>query len=126
MAVLIFDSGALIALERGDRDVADIMDMAAESEIESVTSSTCIAQVWRDPARQARLTRALAGFREKPLDGEHARRCGLLLARSGSDDVVDAAVATLAKDGDLILTSDPEDISLLLEVAGTSAKVRPV
>lgn len=126
MAVLIFDSGALIALERGDRDVADIMDVAAAREIESVTSSACVAQIWREPARQARLVRSLAGFIERPLDEEHARRCGLLLAQAGTDDITDAAVATLADDGDTIITSDPQDIVRLLKVAGISAQVRAV
>lgn len=126
MAALIFDAGALIALERGDRDIAEMLETAAEEEIEAVTSSACVAQVWRDPARQVRLVRALVGFLEQPLDGQEARRCGLLLARSRTDDIADAAVALLVKDGDTILTSDPEDIQRLLDVAGTSASVRPV
>lgn len=126
MAVLIFDAGALIALERADRDVADLLDTAAENEIEAVTSSACIAQVWREPARQARLVHALRGFLEQPLDEHEARRCGLLLARAGTDDIADAAVVLLAKDGDTILTSDPKDIERLLDVAGTSASVHPV
>ena len=126
MAVLIFDSGALIALERAERTISTTLTAAIADEVEVITSSACIAQVWRDPARQVRLTRALGGLRERPLDGEHARRCGLLLARSGAGDVVDAAVATLARDGDTILTSDPEGIAHLLAAAGTSAKVRAV
>jgi hypothetical protein len=126
MAVLIFDAGALIALERADRAVADLLDRAAEEDMEALTSSACVAQVWRDPARQARLSRVLRGFLEQPLDEEQARRCGLLLARAGTDDIADAAVAMLARDGDTILTSDPQDIERLLAAAGTSARVRPV
>lgn len=99
---------------------------AGNAGIETVTSSACIAQVWRHPARQARLARALFGFLEYPLDYVHARRCGQLLSRSRTDDIVDAAVVTLANDGDTILTSDPDDIEHLLRVAGTRARVRAV
>jgi DNA-binding transcriptional MocR family regulator len=126
MAALIFDTGALIALERFDRAVASLLDEAAEEGIEALTSSACVAQAWRDPARQARLSRALGGFLERPLDEEQARRCGRLLARAGTQDIVDAAVAVLADDGDTILTSDPQDIERLLAAAGTGARVRPV
>lgn len=126
MAALVLDAGALIAIERRDRDVADLLDTAAELGIEAITSSACIAQVWRHPARQARLARAIHGFLEHPLDEDHARRCGLLLSRSATDDIVDAAVVTLANDGDTILTSDPADIEHLLGVAGTHARVRAV
>lgn len=126
MAVLIFDSGALIALERSDRTVADLLDRAAESGMSVLTSSACIAEVWRDPPRQARLSRALRGFLERPLDEQQARSCGLLLARSDTDDIADAAVALLAGDEDTILTSDPQDIKRLLAAAGTNARVRPI
>jgi hypothetical protein len=126
VAALIFDAGALIALERADRDAAEALKAAANDDIEAITSSACVAQVWRDPARQARLVHALRGFLEQSLDEHEARRCGLLLARAGTDDIADAAVALLAKDGDTILTSDPRDIERLLRVAGTSASVRPV
>ncbi len=126
MAVLIFDTGGLIALERGDHLVAEMLDSATYGGVEVITSSACVAQVWRDPARQARLSRALRGFLEHPLDEEQARRCGLLLARAGTEDIADAAVAMLARDGDTILSSDPQDIERLLAAAGTSARVRPV
>jgi hypothetical protein len=126
MAALVFDSGALIALERGDRRVAALLVAAAEGGAEAVTSSACVAQVWRNPARQARLTRALAGFVECELDPRRARDCGTLLARSERLDIADAAVSLLADDGDTVLTSDPQDIQHLLSAAGTQARVRPV
>ncbi|MGA7703318.1 MAG: hypothetical protein WB998_00315 [Solirubrobacteraceae bacterium] len=126
MAALVFDSGALIALERGDRAVGALLAAAARDGIDAVTSSTCVAQVWREPARQARLARSLAGFLERPLDATDARRAGTLMARTETCDVVDAAVATLASEGDTILTSDPHDIARLLDGLGTRALVRPV
>jgi hypothetical protein len=126
MAALVFDSGALIALERGDRALGALLAAAAQDGIDAVTSSACVAQVWRDPARQARLARGLAGFSEHPFDAPQARRGGLLLARTGANDVVDAAVAMLAQDGDTVLTSDPDDIEELLAGADIQARVMPV
>jgi hypothetical protein len=126
MAAIVFDAGALIALDRGDRAIGALLDLAAQHGDEAVTSSACIAQVWRDPARQARLARALPSLVQWPLDSGQARRCGLLLARTGTSDIADAAVTLLAKDGDTVLTSDPHDIRLLLDANRTNARVRTV
>lgn len=126
MAALVFDSGALIALERGDRALAALLVAAAAGGTEAITSSACVAQVWRNPARQARLARALAGFLECELDARQARACGTLLARGKTQDIADAAVSLLAHDGDTVLTSDPHDIEHLLSAAGTRARVRSV
>jgi hypothetical protein len=126
VAALVFDAGALIALDRGDRGVGAMLAAAAQDGVEVVTSSACIAQAWRDPARQARLVWALAGFLEWPLDPPRARRCGLLLTSARTRDIVDAAIVGLVADGDTILTSDPEDIEHLLRAAGRNARVLTV
>ncbi len=126
MAALVFDAGGLISLERGDRAVAAMLAAAAEDGIEAVTSSACVAQVWRDPPRQARLTRALTGFLEHPFDPQAARRCGLLLAGSCTSDIADAAIAMCTRDGDTIITSDPADIHRLLRAAGRDVRIRTV
>jgi hypothetical protein len=126
MAALVFDAGALIALERGDRTVVALLALAALQGTEAITSSAVVAQVWRDPTRQARLTRALGGLLEFPLDALAARRCGLLLATAGTSDIADAALALLIQDGDTVLTSDPHDIEHLLQITGTDARIRTV
>lgn len=123
MAALVFDAGALIALDRGDRTVIALLAVAAQNGVEAITSCACIAQVWRDPARQVRLTRALPGFLEWPLDQPRARRAGLLLADTDTSDIVDAAITNLVTDGDTILTSDSTDIERLLRATGTDARV---
>ncbi|MEZ5410349.1 MAG: hypothetical protein R2761_20125 [Acidimicrobiales bacterium] len=83
-----------------------------------------MAQVLRDPGRQVALTRALRSVQEDPLDGEAARAIGRLLARTGTADVVDAHVALLARAGDEIITSDPDDLARL--TAGRPVRIRPV
>jgi hypothetical protein len=126
MAALVFDAGALIALDRGDRAVGALLALALQQDVEAITSSACIAQVWRDPARQAKLTRALDGFLEWSLDPMRARRCGLLLADTGTSDIADAAITLLVQDGDTVLTSDPRDIKRLLDSTGINARIRTV
>lgn len=123
MAAVILDTGALIALDRGDRRIGALLHEAARNEIDAVTSCACIAEVWRDPARQARLARALAGMLERPLDPAASRRCGELLARSQTSDIADAAVALLAGPDDVVLTSDPDDMAHLIDVTGSGARV---
>jgi hypothetical protein len=126
VAAIVFDTGGLIALDRGDRKVGVLLATAAASGVEAVTSTACVAQAWRNPARQARLARALAGFLECSLDPKAARDCGLLLARTGTIDVIDSALVLLVEAGDTVVTSDPDDIMRLLDAAGIRARVRVV
>lgn len=123
MAALVLDSGGLIALERRDRRVGALLELAARDGIEVRTCVTCVAQVWRDPARQALLTRALAGVVEYSLDPARARRIGLLLAGAGSSDVVDAAIVSLGRSCDTLVTSDAGDVRRLAAVAGVQIGV---
>jgi len=86
-----------------------------------VTSSGCVAQAWREGGpRQALLARLLSGVHERALDPAISRRVGTLCSATRSTDVVDAHVASLACNGDVILTSDPDDLRKL--IAGTEAR----
>lgn len=50
-------------------------------------------------------------------------RLGALLAVTGGSDVVDAHVASLARPGDQVLTSDPDDLGRLLDAISVRATV---
>ena len=113
---LVLDAGALIAIERRDRNVIARL-VAAHEAVEPVRTSTAVvAQVWRDGSRQATLSRVLRGVEEVDIDPTQAREIGRLLRKTKSSDVVDAAVALIAQSGDEILTSDPSDIKALVRV----------
>jgi hypothetical protein len=115
---LIFDAGALIALERGDRETWDRFDDERTTRTPPITHGGVIGQVWRGGgARQVRLVRALVGLRILPLDAALGRAAGMLLARTGQRDVIDAALVLLARDGDRIITSDPDDLAPLARAA---------
>jgi hypothetical protein len=113
---VVFDTGALIALERQAREVVVLVAEARSAHDVITVPAACVAQAWRAPARQARL----AAFLRLPnvdiaaLDDAEARRIGLLLARTRAKDVVDAHVAICAhRLNQVVLTSDPEDIARL-------------
>ena len=123
---LVLDAGALIAFEGGDRKVAALIEAARRRGEQVVTSSGCVAQAWRQGGpRQARLARLLNGLVEKGLDARVSRRVGALCARAGSSDVVDAHLTLLARDGDVLVTSDSTDLRRLLRATGSSARLQP-
>lgn len=51
------------------------------------------------------------------------RAAGELLAAAKQRDFIDAALVLLAGDGDLIVTSDPDDLERLAEVCGRHVEV---
>lgn len=54
---------------------------------------------------------------------DDARAAGELLASSGTADVVDALLAMVAVPGDQVLTSDPDDLRMLLAHRGIPVTV---
>lgn len=120
---LVLDTGALIAFERGDRDVAALLEATRRRGAAVRTSCGCVAQAWRKGSRQALLVRLLRGLDEHAIEPSVARRLGETLAKTELDDVVDCHVALLARSGDVVSTSDLDDIRRLLRAIGTSAEV---
>jgi hypothetical protein len=118
---LVLDAGALLAIDRRDRRVGAMLRIAQQARIPVRTSPAAVAQVWRHGARQVQLARVLAGVAVPPLDLDTGKRLGALLGATGSRDVVDAHVASLASAGDRVLTSDPDDLRKLLDALSVEA-----
>ncbi len=115
---LILDAGALVAIERANRDVVALIKRELVAGRTPLTHGGVVGQVWRGGSgRQAPLARLLPGLDVASLDEALGRRAGLLLGRSRSADVVDAALVALAADGDTLLTSDTRDLKRLAEAA---------
>lgn len=116
MTGIVFDTGALIAVERGDRTIAVLLAEARRTAARITVPAGCVAQVWRSPARQARTAVLLRQpyVEVVALDDEDARRVGLLLAATSTSDVVDGHVALCAaRTRRAVLTSDPDDLRRL-------------
>ena len=113
MSGLTFDAGGLIALDRGDRRVVALLARAAERGLRVTVPATALAQAIRNPARQVRLTRLIRQPDTDlvPLNGPDATMTGLLLAATGTKDIVDAHVIVCARRSrQVIVTSDPDDL----------------
>ncbi len=116
---LILDSGALLAIERGDRDTVALIKQELVSRRAPITHGGIVGQVWRGGAgRQAMLARLMPGLDVRAVDEALGRRTGSLLRRTRTADVIDAALVLLAADGDVLLTSDPNDLAPLAFAAG--------
>ncbi len=126
MSALVLDAGAFLAVERGDPAVGTRLRSALQRNVDLRTSAIVLGQVWRDPrGRQARLARLLRAVEVRPVDEQMGRRAGVLLARAGTSDPIDATVVLVAESGDRILTNDPVDVRRLVTAAGTLAAVIP-
>lgn len=124
---IVLDAGALVAIERGDRDMVALIKRERLENRSPLTHGGVIGQVWRGGAgRQAILARLLPGIDVHAIDDGLGRRAGVLLAATGSADVIDAAVVLLADDGDEIFTSDPADLTDLALTADRHVELIPV
>ena len=113
MSGVTFDAGGLIALDRNDRRVIALVARAAERGMRITIPATALAQAMRNPSRQARLSRLIrqASTDLVALDRPDATAVGLLLARTGTADVVDAHVVVCARRaGQAVVTSDAGDL----------------
>lgn len=99
----------MIAFERGNHAFGALMLCADAIHI----PAGALAQVWRNPQRQALLSR-LAGSERvtiHPLDGIDAHAIGRMLALSGTSDVIDASVVLVSRlVKGVAVTSDPDDL----------------
>ena len=113
---LVLAAGALIGVERNDRELVVLFSRAIERGRAIVVPAGVVAQVWRDPSRQVRLARLLNAEDVviADLDLELARAVGRLLAARDASDVIDASVAVLARQyAAAVVTSDAGDIRRL-------------
>lgn len=123
---LVLDSGALVALERNERQMWVRLKAAQLDGDLPLTHAGVLGQVWRGGPRQARLSQALGGIDVRPLDEALGRAAGQLLGATGLADVIDAGVVLLAADGDEIVTVDQDDLEQLAAAYGRHVElIRP-
>jgi predicted nucleic acid-binding protein len=120
---VILDAGALIAIDRNDRSIAQLLVLARRNQARIFTTPPVVTQVWRNGARQANLARALSVIETEPVSMNIAKRAGELLASSNTSDAVDALVALLVTPGDQVWTSDPNDLQTLLQTRNIPAQI---
>jgi predicted nucleic acid-binding protein len=116
MSGVTLDAGGLIALDRSERRVIVLLARAHELSQTVTVPASALAQAMRRPRTQARLSRLI----RQPttavvaLDGPDATQVGVLLAATGTRDIVDAHVVICARRSrQPIVTSDPDDLRRL-------------
>ena len=113
---LVLDAGALIALERGDRDTAAVIEIALREHRAVLVPAGVVGQAWRGGGRQARLARVLNArdVLVEPLTDAGARAAGVLCGTAGTTDVIDASVVLIARRYDAtVVSSDRSDLEVL-------------
>jgi hypothetical protein len=114
-----YDSGALIAAERGERRMWARHRALLLRRVVPVVPSPVVAQSWRGTSRQAQLARLLAGCQVEALDDARARATGILAGRADISDIVDACVVEGAlRRQDLVISSDEGDLRAIAAAAG--------
>jgi predicted nucleic acid-binding protein len=110
--VLTFDTGALIALERRNLRMCRVFATATADNAQITIPSAVVAEWWR--GRSDLRESILASCVVEPLSERLSKVVGEALAAIKSSTVVDAIVmASAASRGDLVYTSDPDDLERL-------------
>ena len=113
---LTLDTGALIALDRGDKRLIALLQRALAKRLRLQVPSGVVGQAWRDGRVQVTLARFLRIDEVEiiPLDEQLARACGELCGATDTADIIDASVVILARERrDHIVTSDMNDLRRL-------------
>ncbi len=123
---LVLDAGAILALARGATAARAKLKRAIREGYVVIVPTPVVAQVHRGGRARAAMDRVLKAVDVfAPTSVETARCAGELLGRAGMADAVDAIVAAEALVGpaSTILTSDPDDLSCLVETEAVSGHV---
>jgi predicted nucleic acid-binding protein len=115
VAGLTLDAGALIAYERGDEHVREILAVAYARGLVPTIPAIALAEVWRGDAKDARVARLLKACSIEALDERLARAAGHLRRATPGASTIDACIAVgVSQRTDAIATSDPDDLRKLL------------
>lgn len=113
---LVLDSGAVIALSRGDTRARAYLARARELLVPVEVPVVVVAETIRGGPRDAPVHRVLKAVGAVPLaDERHGRTAGRLLGTARSTSTADALVVAQAIEagGAVVLTGDPDDLGRL-------------
>ncbi len=107
---MILDAGVFILAEQKPARLAALLRRLPDEPLR--TNEAVLAQVWRQPVRQVAVGRLADRCTVDKLS--EGKAIGVLLAASGSSDVVDGSVALMGFTfNEPVLTSDPQDLGQL-------------
>jgi predicted nucleic acid-binding protein len=123
---IVYDTGALLAAERGNADFLALHDEVTRARIRPVVPVVVLAQAWRG-GPQHQISRVLKGCDILPDDQRAGRAAGVACAASGTADVVDAIVIVTAVQNQApVVTSDPGELARIADALGVKIRLFPV
>lgn len=121
---LVYDTGALISAERGDRRFWALHARALQRKVRPIVPAGCLVESWHG-GRAANVSRLLDGCEVEVLEESLAKRAGVLRQRC-EDTVgpVDAMVVESAlRRKAAVVTSDRGDIESLARAANRALNI---
>lgn len=127
MPGVTYDSGALIAADRDNRQLWALHAGYLREGVVPLVPAPVLAQAWRGGARQARMARLLRMCDVEPMSEDLARNVGILAGEASHDDIVDVAVVEGAiRRGDAVVTSDAAHIAKIAAHGGITLRIESV
>jgi predicted nucleic acid-binding protein len=115
VAGLTLDAGALIAYERGENRIREILAVGYARGLVPTIPAIALAEVWRGDPKDARVARLLKACSIESIDERVARAAGSLRRATPGAGTIDACIAVgVRRRHDAIATSDPNDMRALL------------
>lgn len=112
----MFDTGALIALERRDRAMQVVLQLAIETSHPPVVTTPVVAEWWRSGRREKERAALLRALLVEAPNVHVAKLAGAAVGRT-SATIVDALVmASASVRGDTVYTSEAGDLARLAEL----------
>jgi predicted nucleic acid-binding protein len=118
---LVLDAEGLVKLSQGNLDARARAQQAYRRGSEVVTAASTLTEVLRGGPRDTRIHRVLSRMTVIPIDKKKGRAAGELLGRTGLSghrcalDALLAVVALAQPRPVVLLTSDPTDLTRLIE-----------
>lgn len=118
---LVLDGEGVSKLASGDGRVRGYLEAARARRARVAVSAITLAEVLRGDARDAAAHHVISRITVVPVSAEIARRAGELLGKTGLSGhrcAIDAVVAATALEMErpvVLLTSDPDDLTKLVE-----------
>jgi predicted nucleic acid-binding protein len=114
-ALITFDTGALIGLDRNKQRMRQVLERAKERSLLIHVPAVCVAEWWRK--RTDRRVQILDALEVVHTDDELMKVAGEALASVAQATTIDAIVmASAARRGGVVYTSDVDDLERLRQV----------
>ncbi len=127
MGGVTYDTGALVAAERNNRQMWALHAGYLADEVIPTVPAAVLAEAWRGGPRQPSLSRLLRMCDTEPMSEELARNVGILAGKSDHDDIVDVSVVEGAlRRGDAVVTSNVTHIRMVADATGARLRIESI